>query len=658
MCGIAGIFEFGRAEGGVDEAVLRRMRDSLEHRGPDGAGIYVSQDRRLGLAHRRLAIVDIDGGAQPMFGRNGEALVFNGEIYNYPKLRRELEKEGARFETRCDTEVILRLYERYGQACVEHMDGMFAFAIWDPHREIVVFARDPVGEKPLYWTEMDGMFLFASEIKALLLHPRVRPRLNETALAGYLANLVATTPETLFEGIFKLAPGEIGTCGPSGVTIRRYWDLFVPRRWHEDGADAADTVRALLERSVEARLMSDVPVGVLLSGGIDSTTIVALLKDRAKGLATFSVGFEDRPALDERAEARRVAEHYGTEHHEVVVTEHGAISFLERLVHHQDEPLADPVCIPLHFVCELAARNGVKVVLAGEGADELFWGYPRYRQALAGWRWASGAVGLPIPARKALRYAFPPALSPRRHERLRSISSGRLLPAHFPLGLAASEREKLLRPGLRSSQVDGWRRASPGPDESLLDRFAFDTQEYEFALRLPELLLMRIDRFSMANSVEARVPFLAPELVDFAYRLPLDAKLRDGQTKIALRAAIKDIVPNWVLERPKRGFGAPVSDWMGTRLGEVLGSMLEDDTLRSYFDIERLAEILGRASNRNVRDRGLGWSGHIDGWSKYYSRWQNVSFSTLWPILNFALWHKYWIEGESVAEILEPVIGN
>jgi asparagine synthase (glutamine-hydrolysing) len=655
VCGIVGIYEFARAGGTLDASSLVRMRDTLTHRGPDGQGLHISDDRRVGLGHRRLAIVDIEGGAQPMFGHRGEALVFNGEIYNYPDLRKRMQAEGTFFQTRCDTEIILRLYERYGEKCVEHLDGMFAFAIWDPVRERLVFARDRVGEKPFYWAEVDGRFLFASEIKALLIHPSIRPRVNERALAGYLANLVATTPSTLFEGISKLAPGEIGTCDRHGVRIRRYWDLLAPRRWRDHSHTASRTVRSLLESSIDARLMSDVPVGVLLSGGLDSTTLVALLRNRAKGLATFSVGFENSPALDEREAARRVAAHYGTDHHEVVVSESDAIGFLERLVHHQDEPLADPVCLPLHFVCELAGRSGVKVVLAGEGADELFWGYPRYRLALARWRWIRAALALPSPARRVIGRALPPNISPHRHERLASLASGHVLPAHFPLGLAAFDRQRLLRPHLLSGQVDGWRRAGQIADESLLDRFAFDTQEYEFALRLPELLLMRIDRFSMANSVEARVPFLAPDLVEFAYRLPLAQKIVDGQTKVALRAAIRDIVPGWVLERPKQGFGAPVAAWMGTRLGGVLRSMLREDTLRAYFQVDQLEEMLGQTGSKHFASSGSrrlnsGPLGH------YHSRWQTRRFSILWPILNFGLWHKYWIEGESVLPYLETLI--
>src|SRR5436190_2519005 len=487
MCGIAGIFEFGRSNGSVSPEILIRMRDTLRHRGPDDEGMYVSQDFRVGLGIRRLAIVDISGGAQPMFGENGEVIVFNGEIYNYPTLHRELEQQGVRFNTACDTEVILRLYEIHGRDCVEFLNGQFAFAIWDPVREEIFFARDRVGEKPFYWTQTDGRFLFASEIKALLQHPSVETTVRRDAIPEYLANLVTSTPKTLYDGIYKLRAGESGTCGKRGVEISRYWDVSQPRQ--PSGVslpEAASTVRSLLDQSVHDRLMSDVPVGVLLSGGIDSTTLVALLRERARGLATFSVGFDEYPSMDERAEARRVAEHFGTEHHEVNVSQADALDFLTRLVHHQDEPLADPVCIPLHFVCELARKNDVKVVLAGEGADELFWGYPTYKRALDRWKWMQRILALPGPALRMLPRLVPPQRAQGR-ELLEGLATGRPLPLHIPLGMTRRQREKVL--GDRGDSLSpGWAPSNASTTmngEDPLVRLAFDTQEYEFALRLP-----------------------------------------------------------------------------------------------------------------------------------------------------------------------------
>lgn len=635
MCGIVGIYEYGRRAGGVSEDLIRVMRDTLRHRGPDGEGLYVSPDARLGLGHRRLAIVDPAGGAQPMFGDHGECLVFNGEIYNYPALRRELERDGARFRTACDTEVILHLYARDGERCLERLDGMFAFALWDQRRRRLLLARDRLGEKPLYWADSGGMLVFGSEIKALLEHPLVGRAVNEEAIPSYLTHLVTPSPHTLFKGVNKLPPGTMATCDESGVRVARYWDLFTPRRWAPQPLpDAARRVRHLLERSVEARLMSDVPVGVLLSGGLDSTTLLALLRDRASSLPTFSVGFAGGGPLDERAEARRVARHFGTDHHEVAVSERDALAFLPGLIHHQDEPLADPVCIPLHFVCGLARERGVKVVLAGEGADELFWGYPRYQDVLGRWGTLRTLLALPAPVRSVLPriLSAAPRIHPYRRELLDQIASGRLSPVHMPAGAMTHERARLLRrpqDRLAWSPSDGGCGVPGDPLSSL----AFDTQEHEFGLRLPELLLMRIDRFSMANGVEARVPFLDRELVEFVYRLPLDAKLHDGASKIVLRQAVGDLVPGHVLSRRKQGFGAPVQDWLSSRMNGLLGSLLAGDALRRYFVVEAVEELL-QQHDRCARGNWV-----------------------LWPVLNFALWHRYWIEQEPLEPLLEPVGG-
>lgn len=628
MCGFAGIFEYGRANGSVSAGLVIRMRDTLIHRGPDGEGVWVSPDRRVGMGHRRLAIVDIEHGMQPMFSDRRECLVFNGEIYNYPELRRELERDGVVFRTNCDTEVILHLYGRHGVACLNQLSGMFAFALWDPAMRCLMLARDRVGEKPLYWADAGGCLVFGSEIKAVLEHPLVHAEVNRAALAPYLANLTTPSPETLFAGIYKLSAGTLAMVDGAGVKVRRYWDLFSPREFAPLDMDtAADRVLSLLDASVHARLMSDGPVGVLLSGGLDSTTLVALLRERAAGLATFSVGFHDHSGIDERAESRRVAAHFHTAHHEVVVSEQDAIDFLPRLVHHQDEPLADPVCLPLHFVCELAQRSGVKVVLAGEGADELFWGYPRYRRAMANWRWLRLVLGMPGPARRALPRAVPAGRHPYIHELLEGLASGRPPPANSPLGLSKYQRGKMLS-GTDGGLTPGWRSSTAGESRGAerLQQFAFDTQEYEFGLRLPELLLMRIDRFSMSNSIEARVPFLDPQLVEFVYRLPLEHKLDRDVTKVVLRQAVADLVPDWVLQRPKQGFGAPVVDWLGSKLGTVFRRLLREDAIAAYFDINAVEEVLGDARN-------------------------SAAFS-LWPLMNFALWHVHWIEGRDLAPLI------
>jgi asparagine synthase (glutamine-hydrolysing) len=637
MCGIVGIFEYGRREGHVDEGLLLAMRETIQHRGPDDAGAWVSGDRRVGLAMRRLSILDLAGGGQPMFGQQGEVLVFNGEIYNYPALRRELQADGVSFRTTCDTEVVLKLYERHGTDCLRHLNGMFALALWDPARRHLFFARDRLGEKPFYWADMGGTLVFGSEIKALLEHPAVSPAVNEPAIGPYLTNLVTTAPDTLYAGIGKLPAGTMGLCGPGGIRLERYWDVFEPRRWNEVGIDeAARTVRALLDSSVHDRLLSDVPVGVLLSGGLDSTTLVALLRDQARGLATFSVGFEDHPELDEREEARRVAGQFKTDHHEVVLSEGAALEALPALIHHQDEPLADPVCLPLHAVCALARANGVPVVLAGEGSDELFWGYTNYARILQRQRWMRAIMRLPRLARRPLPALVPPHRFGKVRELLAGFADGRPLPMHMPIGFNRYDRERALR-APSSSYGRGWEPSDDGPTNGRRDvvsRLGFDTQEYEFGLRLPELLLMRIDRFSMASSVEARVPFLDPRLVEYVYRLPIEHKFNQGTGKVVLREAVRDVVPEWVRSRRKQGFGAPVASWMHTRLGSLFRSMLDDEAVRRYFDVPELERAVGREGTPGRHDLDL------------------------WPILNFALWHRYWIEGRALDDVIEPALAG
>lgn len=630
MCGITGIFEYRRSRGSVSSDLIVRMRDTLEHRGPDEAGLHVSADGRLGFGHRRLSIVDLEHGSQPMFGARGTCLVFNGEIYNYPDLRRRLERQGVRFETQCDSEVILHLYERHGRDCVDHLTGMFAFAIWDPDRSEVFFARDPVGEKPLYWADRNGVFVFASEPKALLEHPIVDRTVNEDALAPYLAHLITPGPETIYAGIFKLPAGHRGYCDRTGVTTERYRSVTSPRRLGEpigDDDEACGNVRDLLEGSLERRMMSDVPVGVLLSGGIDSSVIALLIKDHAPGVASFTVGFPEHAAHDERREARWLAQRLGMPHHEVVLTEKDALDSLRALVHYGDEPLADPVCVPLYAVTKLARDNGVKVVLAGEGADELFWGYRGYRRVVERWRLYSTMLALPRPVRNLAVRTSSGARSPRRREQFAGIAAGRPNPIHMPVGLTQWQREQVL-PASAYSGV-GWRPGHPRADETSLETLALDTQEYEFEVRLPELLLMRIDRFSMANSVEARVPFLDPALVDYVYHLPLSAKVRGGVSKYSLRKAMRDLLPERIAQRPKQGFSAPTSEWFAAAHGDVLQRLLKEDALRMYFDTDRLSALIERSDARSWE------SGQI-----------------LWPILNFGLWHKYWIEGEPFEDLL------
>ena len=383
MCGICGIFEFGRATGGVTWDVVSAMRDTMVHRGPDDAGTWISSDRRVGLGHRRLSIVDLSAaGHNPMTNETRDVwITFNGEIYNHERLRPRLVERGHVYHSRTDTETLVHLYEEEGDDLVHRLEGMFAFAIWDESRRRLLLARDRLGVKPLYYTVADGRLLFASEIKALLEHPDVPRDVDEESLYHYLTFLTTPAPKTLFRGISKLPPGHLLTCDERGrVEVRRYWDAIVePPAEPLSEEETIARVRELLSEAIEKRMMSDVPFGVFLSGGVDSSANVALMSRLTNmPVRTFTVGFEGAPQYNELDHARRVAKQFGADYHEVIINHEDAISFLPDMIFHQDEPIADPVCVSLYYVSKLARETGTIVVQAGEGSDEIFSGYTTY----------------------------------------------------------------------------------------------------------------------------------------------------------------------------------------------------------------------------------------------------------------------------------------
>ena len=536
MCAICGVFDPSGAHP-VDRKLLVAMRDSMKHRGPDDQGIYISEDGYLGLGHRRLSIIDLStSGRQPMCNDGGSLwIVFNGEIYNFADHRADLARRGHRFRSQTDTEVILHLYEEHGVELVHKLRGMFAFAIWDVGQRRLFLARDRLGIKPLYYTTRNGRFLFASEIKALLQDPTIPRRVNEEALYHYLSFLAAPAPTTLFDGIFKLPAGHRMIVDAEGrVRTEEYWDVF-------DGGspaslspeDYATTLRQLLQDSVRTHLMSDVPTGVLLSGGIDSTTITALtasLLDHP--VRTFSIGFHGSDYPNEFEYARLASQTYGTDHHQLSIGVEQMIDFLSKLVYHQDEPIADPVCVPVYYVSQLAKERGTTVIQVGEGSDELF-AYPRWVDTLDLYdgRWQTYGR-LPRPLRRlgaglASQFSYGD-----RAELLRRAAYNEELFWGGAEAFTEGQKRRLLSPrlrkslkGLNSHQVvqayrERFLERSPLPDDYLAWMGYLDLH-----LRLPELLLMRVDKMSMATSVEARVPFLDHEVVSFAMNVPRSAKL-------------------------------------------------------------------------------------------------------------------------------------
>jgi asparagine synthase (glutamine-hydrolysing) len=633
MCGIAGIVKFN-PNARVDEARVKRMRDALSHRGPDSAGLW--SEGPVGLGHRRLAIVDVGGGRQPMTNEDGDVwITYNGEIYNHAALRPELEARGHRYRTRSDTETILHLYEEDGERAVEKLHGMFAFALWDRKQKKLLLARDRLGIKPLYYAVTDDELLFASEIKAILAAGALRPAFNEAILPEFLATRFVSGEETFFRGIRKLLPGRtLSWSRGEGFVERRYWQL--PLAAAEGGASLekeAAGVREALSNAVQSHLMSDVPLGLFLSGGLDSSGIAALMAPMVKEpIRTFSVGFAEAEA-NELAYARIAARAIGAEHREVVVSPEEFFNALPRLIWHEDEPIAFTSSVPLYFVSRLA-REHVKVVLTGEGSDELFLGYPWYR--VTAWNERLGRIYFPLtpePLRRGTR-----AIARRLPRPLRRYAERTVLALEpGPRGLFYENfavfsdrlRQELLADGAHLNGRDPYAEGLRHYEEKaggVLDRMSHaDLQTY-----LVELL-MKQDQMSMAASIESRVPFLDHEFVERAVRLPSALKVRGLTTKAVLREALKNSVPREILQRPKMGFPVPVGRWLRGPFWPVVEEFVLGARAceRGFFKpaaLRRLAEE-HRSGLREHGDR-------------------------LWLLVNFEMWQRIFLEGEDRATVL------
>ncbi|MGH9796954.1 MAG: asparagine synthase (glutamine-hydrolyzing) [Candidatus Polarisedimenticolia bacterium] len=631
MCGIAGIVGFEPREP-VDGTRLVRMRDTLRHRGPDGEGLWT--EGPVGLAHRRLAIVDLAGGAQPMSNEDGSIwIVCNGEIYNHVDLRSRLRARGHRFRTGSDTESIVHLYEEEGEGCVERLRGMFAFALWDRERGRLLLARDRLGIKPLYYARTDRELLFASEIKAILAAGTIRAELEDAVLPEFLATRLVAGEATFFRGIRKLLPARtLSWSAAGGIRQRRYWSLpFDLRATAAPLEVEAREVRARLESAVRIHLMSDVPLGLFLSGGLDSSGLAALMAKAGGPLRTFSVGF-DEPGASELPYARMVAEAVGAAHHEVVVSPGEFFDALPRLVWHEDEPIAFASSVPLYFVACLA-RDHVKVVLTGEGADELFLGYNRYR--VTAWNERLGSAYdrlLPAAVRGGLRRAA--RALPRTLRRYSDRTFLALPPGprsrffeNFAVFPELLQRRLLARPELlaaRDPYADALRRFAQAPG-GILERMSHvDLQGH-----LVELL-MKQDQMSMAASIESRVPFLDHEFVEHVVATPGRYKLRGLRTKAVLRRALQDLVPRAVLARRKMGFPVPVGRWLRGPFRKVV----EDLVLGPRALARGLFEPA--ALRRLVREHDAGAADHGD---------------RLWSLLNLELWQRIFLDGEAAASV-------
>jgi asparagine synthase (glutamine-hydrolysing) len=641
MCGISGIAFSSRSARSVDAAVLRRMCDAIRHRGPDDDGYFIAG--AIGLGMRRLSIVDVAGGHQPMTNEDGTVhIVYNGEIYNHADYREELEARGHRYRTHCDTETILHLYEEYGAACVERLRGMFAFAIWDANKRELFIARDRLGVKPLYYVhDATGSLFFGSEIKTLLEASAVKPAINFNALPDYLANHAPSGEETLFAGVKRLLPGHTLRWRDGEIKIEKYWDVhFAPARIGGDDGDGARRKSDeeyvaewadLFRTSVRLRLMADVPLGMFLSGGIDSSAIAATMSRMvSEPIKTFSVAFAEREA-NELSYARIIARAFKTDHHEVVVSPEDFWGALPQLIWHEDEPLAHPSSVALYFVSLLASRH-VKVVLTGEGSDEMLAGYDRYRKTV--FNLALGAryrASVPSSVRSAVARTVAHLPASRAKHKLRRTFLA-LAPDietiyfdNFAVFPRAMQQELLTtqtreRTGALDPYAEVTRCLAESDAETLLGRLLYaDIKTY-----LQELL-MKQDQMSMAASVESRVPFLDHKLVEYTARLPERLKLRGWTTKYILRRSMKDVLPEAILRRRKMGFPVPVGAWLRGAYTHVLDEYVtgERALARGMFDESFVRGI--------VAEHRAGAEDHTE---------------RLWSLVNFELWQRRFIDGE------------
>jgi asparagine synthase (glutamine-hydrolysing) len=629
MCGICGTYSYGR-DNPADAAVLQSMLQVITHRGPDDQGVYLNGP--VGLGMRRLSIIDLAGGKQPIANEDGSVVVvFNGEIYNYRELAAQLRQRGHVLTTASDTEVIVHLYEDFGDSCVDHLRGMFAFAIWDERRQRLLLARDRLGIKPLYYAEAGGQIVFGSEIKAILPHPHVDAALDLEALGNFLSLKYVPAPQTMFAGIAALPPGFTLACDRHGPVTRAYWDVpftdqpFIARS--ED--EYAEELTALLRDSVRSHLVSDVPFGAFLSGGIDSSTIVALMSEfLQQPVKTFSVGFAGADAaFSELPYARMVADRYHTDHHEVIVGPQDFIDLAETLVWHLDQPIADDAVLANYMVARLAAQH-VKMVLTGEGGDELFAGYARY----SGERLSQVFRALPPPARELALAASNRVPGLRRPKialyALCQVDEAARFANWFPLfnrdmraELLAEAPQNQLAPD--SAEHVFRRQLGYTQATNSLNRMLYlDTK-----LWLPDDLLARGDKTSMAVSLEARVPLLDHTLVEFAARLPPNLKLRGLTRKYLLRKVSRSWLPSEIIDRKKKGFPFPLSGWFRREARSFVRDLLSPSTIRrrGLFDPRFVQQLLD--------EHETGAANHG---------------SLLWGLLGVELWQRVFLDRPSI----------
>jgi asparagine synthase (glutamine-hydrolysing) len=630
MCGIAGFVDSWRAPAGAtaesDFALVHGMCEVIRHRGPDDEGIHVEPG--VGLGMRRLSIIDLSTGQQPIHNEDRTVwLVFNGEIYNYRELRAELEAAGHRFYTHSDTETIVHAYEQWGEDVFRRLRGMFGIALWDRARQTLLLGRDRSGMKPLHYAERGGRLYFGSEIKSLVTAGAVERTIDLQALDHYLSFLYVPRDRSMFKGVRKLPPGHFLRWKNGRADVEAYWRIGASEPFHGSIDEAAVQLRTVLADAVRSHMISDVPLGAFLSGGVDSSAVVGLMAEASdRPVQTFSIGFDD-PRVDELEHARVVARHFGTDHHEFVVRPDG-LAILDRLVDHFDEPFADSSAIPTWYVSEIA-RQHVTVVLSGDGGDELFGGYERYlphrrvaqfdRLGVPGARQLAGAISRVLPhgatGRNFLRHVS-------RETDARYLESVAFF--HYDEKAALYSREVL-------RALNGWNA------ETVLathfDRFAglpahSRMMKFDFETYLPEDVLTKVDRMSMAHSIESRVPLLDNEVIDFAATLPASFKIHQGRRKHVLKEAVRDLLPPGILERRKQGFEIPLGGWFRGGLTDVF------------------SDVLGSA---RTRQRGYFQPGFVDRIVREHLSGRRDHTLRLWQLLIFELWHRQHLDAPGSA---------
>jgi asparagine synthase (glutamine-hydrolysing) len=638
MCGIYGILALrgGRQH---DPEVLSRMGDSIRHRGPDDEGSYSDGELLLGM--RRLSIIDVSGGHQPITNEDGSVVVVcNGEIYNYRELRKRLQAAGHRFATHSDTEVIAHLYEEVGDRFLEELEGMFGAAVWDRRRRRLIVARDALGIKPIYYRLSDRELAFASEAKALMRIPGIAPALDRTALAQYLSFGYVSAPASLFAGVRKLEPASALIVEDGRCTIRRYWQL--PREVDASVSDQqwVERVRAEMERSVRDQMVSDVPLGAFLSGGLDSSAVVAFMSRASdQPVKTYSIGFRGSSGAElynELPHARQVANSFGTDHHEILVQPDVA-ALLPQLVWHMDEPIADAAFITTYLVSKFA-REQVTVILSGVGGDELFGGYTRYLDE----HYRRLYRRIPAAIRRGLIDPVARRLPSDRHSRVLNklrLAKAFLLADALPFEqrygafmqvYSAAERSRLLR-----GDVQGF-------DDCIARAFAGTTSadtlrrlmEVDLATQMPEDLLMLTDKMSMAVSLECRVPLLDQRLVALASQIPGSLRMRGGDLKHVMKRALQGVLPESILRREKRGFGAPIGAWFKAELAALVRDLLAKET------IERRGLLDPEEVQRTVREHELQQADRTD---------------HLLALITLEIWCRLYLDGASTAGLSDEL---